>query len=93
MSKFYQYFQGSPTQEQCEQADCLHPCYGASHESNCNLCFQIAFVEEVNAKFTTEQFQQICGACSVPPMEIELPPMMTYEEFKVYAEEQQNKQQ
>ena len=92
MSKFYQYYQGSPTQEQCEQADCLHPCYGASHESNCNLCFQIAFVQDVNDKFTTEQFQQICGACSVPPKEIELPPMMTYEEFKVYAEEQQKKQ-
>ena len=20
----------------CEKADCLHPCYGASHESSCN---------------------------------------------------------
>ena len=56
MSKFYQYFQGSPTKEQCEQADCLHPCYGASHESNCNLCFQDAFVDDVKAKYTTEQF-------------------------------------
>jgi hypothetical protein len=22
----------------CVLADCLHPCYGASHESSCNSC-------------------------------------------------------
>ena len=92
MSKFYQYFHGSPNREQCEQADCLHPCYGAAHESNCNLCFQDAFVADVKAKFTPEQFQQICGACSVPAKEIELPPMKTYEEFKAHLEAQQKKQ-
>ena len=54
MSKFYQYFKGSPTRVECEEADCLHPCYGASHESNCNLCFQIAFDRETNDQFTTE---------------------------------------
>lgn len=92
MSKFYQYFHGSPTREQCEQADCLHPCYGASHESNCNLCFQDAFVDDVKAKFTPEQHRQICGACSVPAKEIELPQMKTYEEFKAHAEAQQKQQ-
>ena len=38
MQTFYTYFTGSPTQEECEAADCLNPCYGAEHEQNCSLC-------------------------------------------------------
>jgi len=54
MDKFYKHTLTSTTKEECEKADCLHECYGASHESNCNLCFQIAIVDEFRAKFTNE---------------------------------------
>ena len=82
MSKFYQYYQGSPTQEECEGADCLHPCYGASHETNCNTCLLYAFDRTVRESMTEEQAMGFCGACSVPAKEVELPKMMTYEQFK-----------
>jgi len=55
MNKFYpNYYQGSPTQEECEEADCLHPCYGASHETNCHTCYAYAFDRKVRESMTEE---------------------------------------
>ena len=36
-------FGGNPNKIQCEQDDCLHPCRGAGHESNCNMCLMYAY--------------------------------------------------
>ena len=89
MRTFYTYLTGSPTQEQCESADCLNPCYGAAHESNCSLCFQIALSAEAQESITQEQLEQVCNACTVPPTEAEIPDLMSYSEFKQFAQSQQ----
>ena len=89
MQTFYTYFTGSPTQEECEAADCLNPCYGAEHEQNCSLCLQIAFSAEAQAQVTQEQFHEICDACHVPPTEVEIPDLMSYEEFKQAVQDEQ----
>jgi len=37
-------FGDSFTVEECDDADCLHPCYGAEQGNNhCNTCFLIGF--------------------------------------------------
>ena len=65
----------------CREADCLHPCYGASHESNCNSCMngldyfqqQVRYLDHeahadhLDAMFT--QVEAICGKCQVPPIQ------------------------
>ena len=89
MKTFYTYLTGSPTQEECESADCLNPCYGAAHETNCSLCFQIALSEEAQESITKEQLKQVCDACTVPPTEAEIPDLMTFNEFEQAAQAQQ----
>lgn len=89
MRTFYTYFTGSPTKEECEEADCLNPCYGAAHETNCSLCFQIALSAEAQESITQEQFKKVCDACTVPPTEAEIPDLMTFDEFKQAAQAQQ----
>ena len=85
----YYYFTGNPTQETCEEADCLNPCYGAAHENNCPLCAQIALSAELQEQISEEDFKNVCSACKVPPEEIEIPDKMTYSEFKTFALSQQ----
>ena len=31
------------TVDECDAADCLHPCYGATHERYCNQCWMISY--------------------------------------------------
>ena len=33
------------TVDDCDEADCLHPCYGASHERYCNQCWAISYMK------------------------------------------------
>ena len=89
MQNFYAYLTGNPSQSECEEADCLHPCYGASHEANCSLCFQIAFSAEAQDLLTTDEFMETCNACSVPVVEVEVPAKMTLEEYEAYIEEEE----
>ena len=72
---------GSPSWDECEAADCLHPCYGADHEMNCSLCYNATFRQEQRQLMTDEEFGLICRGCSVPPKEFEIPPVMTFEEW------------
>ena len=43
LKPFYRKLGGSPNMDECAAADCLHPCYGASHEMNCSLCYNATF--------------------------------------------------
>ena len=36
------------TVEECDEADCLHPCYGASHERYCNQCWGVSYMKIKN---------------------------------------------
>ena len=38
-AKFGIMFGDRVTLEECDEWDCLHPCYGATHERYCNQCF------------------------------------------------------
>ena len=75
------------SQEACAEADCLHPCYGASHERGCNTCLMFA-LQKVKANqpvtFTDAQYD-ICDQCSIPPQEITLDPLMTFDQFLAAA--------
>ena len=84
-ASLYAYFTGDPTQAQCEEADCLHPCYGAAYETNCSLCHQIAASKDAQESVTEEQFKKVCDSCNVPYEELEIPDKMTYNEFKTHV--------
>ena len=96
--KFQYMFGGRFTVEECDEADCLHPCYGADHERYCNQCF-LTFWDKVEEGLPFEfvgHEQELCGGCSVPSVPAEEPtPIMSFEEFmeevqKVAAEAEQD---
>ena len=46
----------------CEKADCLHPCYGASHESNCNSCrngFETYYRNKGNSNVSADELEAL----------------------------------
>lgn len=82
MKAFFEtYLRGSdsPTYDECMTSDCLHKCYGAAHESNCNTCFNAAFDPRYKG---TEAHLKICGGCSKDPQEYQLPELLTLDEIK-----------
>merc|ERR1711893_187572 len=81
LKPFYRKLGGRPTWDECAAADCLHPCYGASHEMNCSLCHNATFRPEQRQQMTDTEYALICKGCSVPPKEFEIPPVMTFEEW------------
>ena len=79
----------------CVQADCLHPCYGASHEAYCNSCSSgfMSFVTLEN-NYTTlvngddqlkdhiTTLRETCDKCQVPhTQEMPIPQAMTITEW------------
>ena len=60
----------------CEEADCFHPCYGATHESSCNTCkngFEKYLRERRRTNISDEdreaflnQVKETCKRCQVP---------------------------
>ena len=69
--------------DDCDYEDCLHPCYGASHENYCHTCFLVALGKlEAEAEFVfNEDEQNVCNACSIPTKEAEPITPMTWEEY------------
>jgi len=59
-------FGDSFTVDECDAADCLHPCYGAAQGNNyCSTCFLIAYSKVDGGKpfVFAEDEQQVCDAC------------------------------
>ena len=71
------------TIEECDEADCLHPCYGASHERYCNQCWGVSYMKIKNKEdfIFTEDEMKVCRSCKIPSPEAEPMPMMTYDEY------------
>ena len=57
------------TREKCEQADCLHPCYGGRGGSVCTLCWR-SFMGELQS-LSDDEKADICNACHVPPLSLQ----------------------
>ena len=84
-------FGDSFTVDECDVADCLHPCYGAAQGNNyCNTCFLIGFskVKEGKPFVFAEDEQAVCDACSIPPKPQQKMETLTFEEWidKVVAQ-------
>ena len=76
------------TADACAAADCLHPCYGASHERGCNTCLMFAISKLKNGEdvvLSDEQYA-ICDQCKIPPVEIDMHTLMTFDEFMAYVQ-------
>ena len=46
----------------CEKVDCFHPCYGASHESNCNSCrngFETYYRNKGNSNVSADELEAL----------------------------------
>ena len=71
------------TVDECDDADCLHPCYGASHERYCNQCWLIAYgkIQEDKEFIFDEQETKLCRACKIPSPEAQELPMYTYDQY------------
>ena len=71
----------------CTQVDCLHPCYGASHERACNTCLMFVLDDLRNDRpvtFTDDEYD-LCDQCSIPTQEVVLDPLMTFDQFLAAA--------
>lgn len=68
----------------CTQVDCLHPCYGASHERGCNRCllFAVDYLKKGEDVIFTDEQLAACDLCSLTPEEIVVPAFMSFDEFK-----------
>ena len=58
----------------CKDADCLHPCFGPLHASNCNKCYKTW------VKSRGQMQSRSCGACDIDYTEWTEPHIMTFEE-------------
>ena len=82
LARKYQYMFGDRfTIEECDEADCLHPCYGADHERYCSQCF-LSFWDKVDSGLPFEFVdyeEEICGGCNVPSVPaVEPTPIMSF---------------
>jgi len=93
MDKFFEKFTGRPnnpfTADNCYDADCLHSCYGAPHESYCSICFAASINEEQREKLTDVEYALICDGCTIPPTPWTEPTPMPYEDFRALLIAQQ----
>ena len=58
----------------CKEADCLHPCFGPLHASNCNTCYKTWVQSRGKRK------DKACGMCEIDYTEWTEPHIMTFEE-------------
>ena len=58
----------------CKGADCLHPCFGPLHASNCNKCYTTWVQTRGKRK------DKACGMCEIDFEEWTEPHIMTFEE-------------
>ena len=67
-------FGGRISRDACEANDCLHPCYGASHEANCSKCLTIARSKVSKGKDflpLSKKEAAVCNHCTIPAPEFD----------------------
>ena len=53
------------TRASCEQVDCLHPCFGASHEAYCGKCWESVYsaIKASTLEDMQDELREECSAC------------------------------
>ena len=65
---------GDVSKRECKDADCLHPCFGPLHASNCNKCYKTWVQTRGKMK------SKACDLCEIDYEEWTEPHIMTFEE-------------
>merc|ERR1711997_49612 len=65
---------GEVSKRECKDADCLHPCFGPLHASNCNKCYKTWVQTRGKMK------SKACDLCEIDYEEWTEPHIMTFEE-------------
>jgi len=75
------------TKDSCREADCLHPCYGASHEQYCTTCWSLVRSNGLDKSVWPESHLAVCDLCLIPAEDIDLSAYdITYEEYVIKAQ-------